>query len=123
MEKIIDFINVRREQYVEEMKALLAIPSISALPVTRLDAGLARNTTAPIISSICPTRPSAILLITDCLNSGSSNMPLVSAVSMKVGQRVLTRMFCCPSSQASALVMPSTACLLAQYTVRRGAPT
>ncbi|PYR28574.1 MAG: dipeptidase [Acidobacteria bacterium] len=32
MEKIIDFINVNREKYLDELKALLAIPSISALP-------------------------------------------------------------------------------------------
>jgi acetylornithine deacetylase/succinyl-diaminopimelate desuccinylase-like protein len=32
MDKVIDFINVNRERYVEELKALLAIPSISALP-------------------------------------------------------------------------------------------
>jgi acetylornithine deacetylase/succinyl-diaminopimelate desuccinylase-like protein len=32
MDKIIDFINMHREKYLEELKALLAIPSISALP-------------------------------------------------------------------------------------------
>src|SRR2546427_8329230 len=32
MEKVIDFINVNREKYLEELKGLLAIPSISALP-------------------------------------------------------------------------------------------
>lgn len=32
MNNVIDFINVRREHYIEELKALLAIPSISALP-------------------------------------------------------------------------------------------
>lgn len=32
MDKVIDFINVSRDRYVEELKALLAIPSISALP-------------------------------------------------------------------------------------------
>jgi acetylornithine deacetylase/succinyl-diaminopimelate desuccinylase-like protein len=32
MDKIIDFINVNRDRYLEELKALLAIPSISALP-------------------------------------------------------------------------------------------
>jgi acetylornithine deacetylase/succinyl-diaminopimelate desuccinylase-like protein len=31
-DKIIDYINVNRDRYVEELKALLAIPSISALP-------------------------------------------------------------------------------------------
>src|ERR1700674_761044 len=32
MEKVIDFINVNREKYLDELKSLLAIPSISALP-------------------------------------------------------------------------------------------
>ncbi|MGE0706246.1 MAG: dipeptidase [Vicinamibacterales bacterium] len=32
MEKIIDYIHVHRDRYLEELKALLAIPSISALP-------------------------------------------------------------------------------------------
>ncbi len=37
MDKVIDFINVNREKYLEELKALLAIPSISALPEHRED--------------------------------------------------------------------------------------
>jgi acetylornithine deacetylase/succinyl-diaminopimelate desuccinylase-like protein len=32
MDKVIDFINVNRDRHLEELKALLAIPSISALP-------------------------------------------------------------------------------------------
>jgi acetylornithine deacetylase/succinyl-diaminopimelate desuccinylase-like protein len=32
MDKVIDFINVSRDRYIDELKALLAIPSISALP-------------------------------------------------------------------------------------------
>jgi acetylornithine deacetylase/succinyl-diaminopimelate desuccinylase-like protein len=32
MDKVIDFINVNRDRHIEELKALLAIPSISALP-------------------------------------------------------------------------------------------
>ncbi len=32
MNKVIDFINVNRDRHIEELKALLAIPSISALP-------------------------------------------------------------------------------------------
>jgi acetylornithine deacetylase/succinyl-diaminopimelate desuccinylase-like protein len=32
MERVIDFINVHRDRYLEELKTLLAIPSISALP-------------------------------------------------------------------------------------------
>src|ERR1700712_246445 len=32
MEKTIDFINVNRERYLDELKTLLAIPSVSALP-------------------------------------------------------------------------------------------
>jgi acetylornithine deacetylase/succinyl-diaminopimelate desuccinylase-like protein len=37
MDKVIDFINVNRERYVEELKGLLAIPSVSALPQHRDD--------------------------------------------------------------------------------------
>jgi acetylornithine deacetylase/succinyl-diaminopimelate desuccinylase-like protein len=37
MEHVIDFINVNRERYVDELKTLLAIPSISALPEHRAD--------------------------------------------------------------------------------------
>jgi acetylornithine deacetylase/succinyl-diaminopimelate desuccinylase-like protein len=32
MDNVIDFINVNRERYLDELKGLLAIPSISALP-------------------------------------------------------------------------------------------
>jgi len=32
MDKTIDFINVNRDHYVDELKGLLAIPSVSALP-------------------------------------------------------------------------------------------
>ena len=32
MDKVVDFINVNRDRYIEEMKQYLAIPSISALP-------------------------------------------------------------------------------------------
>jgi acetylornithine deacetylase/succinyl-diaminopimelate desuccinylase-like protein len=32
MDKVIDFININRERYLDELKAFLAIPSISALP-------------------------------------------------------------------------------------------
>ena len=37
MEKVIDAINLNRDRYVEELKALLAIPSISALPAHTVD--------------------------------------------------------------------------------------
>jgi acetylornithine deacetylase/succinyl-diaminopimelate desuccinylase-like protein len=37
MEKVIDFINVHRDRYLDELKAFLAIPSISALPAHRDD--------------------------------------------------------------------------------------
>ena len=32
MDKVVDFINVNRDRYIDEMKKYLAIPSISALP-------------------------------------------------------------------------------------------
>jgi acetylornithine deacetylase/succinyl-diaminopimelate desuccinylase-like protein len=37
MDNVIDFINVNRERYLDELKALLAIPSISALPEHKSD--------------------------------------------------------------------------------------
>jgi acetylornithine deacetylase/succinyl-diaminopimelate desuccinylase-like protein len=37
MDNVIDFINVNRDRYVDELKALLAIPSISALPQHKAD--------------------------------------------------------------------------------------
>ena len=37
MDKTIDFINVNRDRYVDELKALLAIPSVSALPAHKDD--------------------------------------------------------------------------------------
>src|SRR5436853_7926326 len=32
VDKVIDFVNMNRDKYLEELKAFLAIPSISALP-------------------------------------------------------------------------------------------
>ena len=32
MDKVVDFINVNRDRYIDELKQYLAIPSISALP-------------------------------------------------------------------------------------------
>jgi acetylornithine deacetylase/succinyl-diaminopimelate desuccinylase-like protein len=37
MDRVIDFINVNREKYLDELKAFLAIPSISALPAHKAD--------------------------------------------------------------------------------------
>ncbi len=37
MDNVIDFVNVNRDRYLEELKALLAIPSISALPEQAAD--------------------------------------------------------------------------------------
>jgi len=39
MDKVIDFINVNRDRYLDELKGLLAIPSISALPEHNADVG------------------------------------------------------------------------------------
>ena len=55
--------------------------------------------------------------------SGSSKVGRVKSVRMKVGQIVLTRMPAFPNSIDMALVNPSTACLVAQYTARSMPPT
>src|SRR5690606_15769297 len=92
-------------------------------PVIIADASLARNTTAPMMSSKLAIRPRAILESTYCLNAGSFSIAFVISVSMKVGHIVFTRIAAGPSSSASALEKPSIACLVAQYTVRFGPPT
>jgi acetylornithine deacetylase/succinyl-diaminopimelate desuccinylase-like protein len=37
IDKVVDFINVQRDHYVDELKQFLAIPSISALPAHQAD--------------------------------------------------------------------------------------
>ncbi|MEO7135584.1 MAG: M20/M25/M40 family metallo-hydrolase, partial [Vicinamibacterales bacterium] len=46
MDKVVDFINVNRDRYIEEMKQYLAIPSISALPEHKGDVRKAAEWTA-----------------------------------------------------------------------------
>ena len=78
---------------------------------------------APVTSSMRPIRPSGILLRTQLRNSGSAKKEAVIGVSRKVGAIAFTRIFSGASSTAMALVRPSIACLVMQYTVRRSAPT
>src|SRR5918997_3121759 len=46
MERVVDFINVNRDRYVDELKQYLAIPSISALPQHAADVRRAAEWTA-----------------------------------------------------------------------------
>src|SRR6184192_747428 len=46
MDNVIDLINVNRDRYLDELKALLAIPSISALPEHQADVRRAAEWTA-----------------------------------------------------------------------------
>ena len=46
MDKVVDFINVNRDRYIDEMKQYLAIPSISALPEHKGDVRKAAEWTA-----------------------------------------------------------------------------
>src|SRR5262249_60627594 len=103
-----------REAGKDDYSAVQPPSTTSAEPVIRRDASLARNTIAPVSSSICPMRPSLILLSTSCLKAVFSKNGFVSGVSMKVGPIVLTRMSCGASSIAIALVKPSIACFEAQ---------
>ena len=52
MEKIIDFINLHRDRYVEELKAYLAIPSVSALPAHAPDVRRCADWTAGELTRI-----------------------------------------------------------------------
>src|SRR5262249_10342981 len=83
-------------------------------PVISAEASLAKNTIAPIRSSTGPRRPSLILSSTAFLKVGFWKDGMVIGVSMKVGASELTRMPFGATSQASALVKPSTACLAEQ---------
>ena len=47
MNNVIDFINVNRDRYLDELKAYLAIPSISALPRARRRRAALRRVDAP----------------------------------------------------------------------------
>lgn len=77
-------------------------------------AGEARNTTAPVTSSIRPSRPMGILLMHQSRNSGFAKNVEVIGVSRKVGPMALTRMLYGASSTAIAFVSPSIACLVMQ---------
>ena len=103
-----------RARWLRVHAAVQPPSSINALPVMRLEASLAKKTMGPITSYTRPMRPSAILLMTTSRKAASANMGAVKAVSIKVGHTVLTRIPADPSSNASALVMPSTACFVAQ---------
>ena len=50
MDNVIDFINVNRDRYVDELKQYLAIPSISALPEHSADVRRAAQWTADALT-------------------------------------------------------------------------
>ena len=52
IEKVVDFINVQRDRYVEELKQYLAIPSISALPAHHGDVRRAAEWSADHMGAI-----------------------------------------------------------------------
>ena len=51
MERVVDFINVNRDRYVDELKQYLAIPSVSALPQHAADVRRAAEWTRDALSS------------------------------------------------------------------------
>jgi acetylornithine deacetylase/succinyl-diaminopimelate desuccinylase-like protein len=52
MNEVVDFINVNRDRYVEELKQYLAIPSISALPEHAADVRRAAQWTADALTAV-----------------------------------------------------------------------
>ena len=69
-------------------------------------ASLARKTTAPMISSTSPRRPSLILLSIQARRTGSAKVLSLSFVWMKVGAIELTRIWCRPSFYCHRLGQP-----------------
>src|SRR5829696_694545 len=61
-------------------------------PLTKSEAGEARNTRAPIRSSTLPQRPAGVRPLTHALNSSSSTRALVSSVSKYPGASALAWM-------------------------------
>ena len=59
MDKIVDFINVNRDRYIDEMKRYLAIPSISALPEHKGDVRKCAEWTADEMRRISSAHQSA----------------------------------------------------------------
>ena len=51
MNQVVDFINVNRDRYVDELKQYLAIPSISALPQHAADVRRAAEWTGEALKS------------------------------------------------------------------------
>ena len=51
MNQVVDFINVNRDRYVEELKQYMAIPNISALPEQAGDVRRAAEWTADSLRS------------------------------------------------------------------------
>ena len=51
MNEVVDFINVNRDRYIEELKNYLAIPSVSALPAHAADVRRAAEWTADSLRS------------------------------------------------------------------------
>jgi acetylornithine deacetylase/succinyl-diaminopimelate desuccinylase-like protein len=49
MNQVVDFINVNRDRYIEELKQYLAIPSVSALPQHAADVRRCAEWTADAI--------------------------------------------------------------------------
>ena len=56
MNEVLDFINVNRDRYVDELKQYLAIPSISALPEHNADVRRAAEWTADALRQIYGAR-------------------------------------------------------------------
>src|SRR4029434_8208674 len=54
MNQVVDFINVNRDRYVDELKQYLAIPSISALPQHSADVRRAAEWTCEALTSAGP---------------------------------------------------------------------
>jgi hypothetical protein len=60
IDKVVDYINVQRDRFVEELKEYLAIPSISALPEHQGDVGASLTCSASDSTTQGSSRPREI---------------------------------------------------------------
>src|SRR5699024_726444 len=118
------FVHAHGSGGVNRPSAAVQPPStLSSVPVTKLLAWLARNTTAPTSSLGWDQRLNTLLSAYAWYQSGWSLICCVSGVSTTPGATAFTRTLSGPSSAASAFAISSVPAFVAAYTPCPGSTT